>query len=146
MPVVSKGQAVERMTRQVEQYDPLELLEVHNELFPNEQRTEVEVRQDPTPLVKRVVDHISGRGIDELVEMWGFIFPARYRNIWYEEEEDGIRRKQQAHGRRRRTSALDVLALRLEETGFSRRINPSVLADWPPAGSGAARPPTSARK
>ena len=90
MPVISKEQAVERMIRQVEKYDPDELLEVHNELFPNEQRTEAEARQDATPLVKRVVDHISGREIDELVELWGFIFPAKYRNIWYEEEEDGI--------------------------------------------------------
>src|SRR5215468_7619295 len=90
MPVISKEQAVERMSRQVEKYDLLELLEVHNELFPNEQRTEAEARQDPTPLVKRVVDYIRGSDIGNLVELWGFIFPTRYRNIWYEEEEDGI--------------------------------------------------------
>src|SRR5205823_8363735 len=82
MPVISKEEAVERMIRQVEKYDPLELLEVHNELFPNEKRTEAEVRQDPTPLVKRVVDYIRGSDIGNLVELWGFIFPARYRNIW----------------------------------------------------------------
>jgi hypothetical protein len=90
MPVISKEEAVERMIRQVEKYDPAELLEVHNELFPNEQRTEAEVRQDPTPLIKRLVDYIRGREIDGLVFLWGFIFPVRYRNIWYEEEEDGI--------------------------------------------------------
>src|SRR5262249_11091547 len=90
MPVVSKEQAVERMTRQVEQFDPDELLEVHNELFPNEQRTEGEARQEPAPLVQRLVEYISGSEIGSLVFLWGFIFPARYRNIWYEEEEDGI--------------------------------------------------------
>jgi hypothetical protein len=49
MPVISKEEAVERMTRQVEKYDLYELLEVHNELFRNEKRTEAEARQDPTP-------------------------------------------------------------------------------------------------
>jgi len=90
MPVISKEQAVERMIRQVERYDPAELLEVHNELFRNEKRTEAEVRQNPTPLINRLVDFISGSEIGDLVFLWGFIFPARYRNIWYEEEEDGI--------------------------------------------------------
>jgi hypothetical protein len=91
MPIISREEAVERMTRQVEQFDPAELLEVHNELFPKEQRTEAEVHQDAAPLVRRLTDYISGgRPIDELVDLWGFIFPARYRNIWYEEEEDGI--------------------------------------------------------
>ena len=90
MPVVSKEEAVERMARQVEQLEPDELLEVHNELFRNEKRTEAEIRQNPTPLVKRVVDYIRGSDIGNLVELWGFIFPAKYRNIWYEEEEDGI--------------------------------------------------------
>jgi hypothetical protein len=90
MPVISKEEAVERMIRQVEKYDPLELLEVHNEVFPNEKRTEAEVRQDPTPLVRRLVDFIRESEIGDLVFLWGFIFPVRYRNIWYEEEEDGI--------------------------------------------------------
>ena len=90
MPVISKEVAVERMSRQVEKYDPLELLEVHNELFPNEQRTEAETRQDPTPLVKRVVDYIRRSEIGKPRISVGFIFPVRYRNIWYEEEEDGI--------------------------------------------------------
>jgi hypothetical protein len=90
MPVISKEHAVERMTQQVEQFEADELLEVYNELFPKEPRTEAEVRADAVPLVKRINEYIGGRAIDELVELWSFIFPGRYRNIWYDEEAEGI--------------------------------------------------------
>src|SRR5215813_1102118 len=90
MPIISKEEAVERMIRQVEKYDLYELLEVHNELLRKEKRTEAEARLDPKPMIKRLIEYIRKSDIGSLVFLWGFIFPVRYRNIWYEEEEDGI--------------------------------------------------------
>lgn len=91
MPVISKEQAVERMTGQVEQFAPDELLEVYNELFPKERRTGAEVNGNLAPLVKRLVGYINDeQPIDELIDLWRLIFTTRYRNVGYDEETEGI--------------------------------------------------------
>jgi hypothetical protein len=62
MPEAARDRALELMTEQVKRFDVDELLEVHNELFPDEAYTQEEAHKDPGPLIKRLVDHIhSGR-------------------------------------------------------------------------------------
>src|SRR5438876_9617994 len=88
MATVTREQAVDLLTKQVEeQFGVDELLEVHNELFPDESFTEEEAHEDDTPLVERIVEHLNG-GLEpeEIVEVWSLIFP-RHRNVWYDEEE-----------------------------------------------------------
>jgi hypothetical protein len=41
-----------------------------------------------TPLIERLVEHVnSGLEIDEVIDLWGLIFP-RHRNVWYDDEEE----------------------------------------------------------
>jgi hypothetical protein len=89
MATVTREQAVDLLTKQVEEHFGVdELLEVHNELFPDEPFTEEEAHEDCIPLVERIVDHLNG-GLEpeEIVEVWSLIFP-RHRNVWYDEEEE----------------------------------------------------------
>jgi hypothetical protein len=91
MPVVTEEQALELLTNGVqEKLPPVEVLEVYNEVFPEDRYTEEQARQDPSRLKERLVQRIhSGLGIDEVIDLWGVVFP-RDRNVWYNEEEERI--------------------------------------------------------
>jgi hypothetical protein len=91
MPVVSKDQAIELLTREVEEnLRADELLEVYDELFPDDPYPAEEARRDVAPLIERIVGHIQGGlAVEEIVDRWGLVFP-KHRNVWYDEGEGGI--------------------------------------------------------
>jgi hypothetical protein len=91
MPVVTKEQALELLTQEVqEKLGADELLEVYNEVFPDDPYTEEEAHEDVTPLIEQLVAHInSGLEIDVLMDLWGLLFP-KHRNVWYDDEEERI--------------------------------------------------------
>jgi hypothetical protein len=97
MPVVTKDRALELLTDEVqEKLGADELLEVYNEVFPDDPYTEEQAPQDPSPLRERLVEHVrSGLGIDEVIDLWGLIFP-KHRNVWYDEEEERIHYNEEA--------------------------------------------------
>jgi hypothetical protein len=97
MPVVTKDKALELLTHEVQQkLGADELLEVYNEVFPDDPHTVVEARGDVTPLIERLVAHVnSGLEIDEVLDLWGLIFP-RHRNVWYDEEEERLHYNEEA--------------------------------------------------
>lgn len=89
MTTVTRQQAVDLLRKQVEEHFGVdELLEVYNELFPDEPFTEEEANEDHIPLVERIVDHLkSGLEPEEIVDVWPLIFP-QHGNVWYDEEEE----------------------------------------------------------
>lgn len=91
MPMVTKGEAIELLTKELK--DRLgvdELLEVYNEVFPDDPYTAEEAPKDVTPLVEQLVDHLnSGLAVEEIVDLWGLIF-SRHRDVWYDEEAERI--------------------------------------------------------
>ena len=91
MPVVTKEQALGLLTNEVqEKLGADELLEVYNEVFPDDPYTAEEVEEDSSPLIEQLVDHINGGlAIDEVMDLWGLIFP-KHRNVWYDDEEERI--------------------------------------------------------
>jgi hypothetical protein len=91
MPAITKDQALERLAGEVrEKFGPDELLEVYNEVFPDDPRTEADAHKDTGPLIAKLVDHIrGGREMEEIVDLWGLIFP-RHRNVWYDDEAERI--------------------------------------------------------
>jgi hypothetical protein len=97
MPVVTKDGALELLTNEVqEKLGADELLEVYNEVFPDNPSTEEAAHEDVTPLIERLVDHVnSGLEIDEVIDLWGLIFPRR-RNVWYDEEEERLHYNEEA--------------------------------------------------
>jgi hypothetical protein len=90
MPAVNKNQALELLAREVQDFDPDELLEVHNEVFPDHPGSEEKARANPSPLAEQLIEHIhSGLEIDQIIDLWGVILPG-HRNLWYDEEEEKI--------------------------------------------------------
>jgi hypothetical protein len=97
MPVVTKDKALELLTSEVrEKLRADELLEVYNEVFPDDPPTGQEAHEDSQPLIEQLADHInSGLEIDEVMDLWGLIFP-KHRNVWYDEEEEQIHYNEEA--------------------------------------------------
>jgi hypothetical protein len=90
MATIAKQQAVDRLTQAVTEAYPDDLVEIHNELFPEEPTTEEMARVDPSPIVKRIVLHISqGLEVQEILDLWNVIFP-QHRRVWFDEDEDMI--------------------------------------------------------
>ena len=97
MPVVTKDEAVELLIHAVqERLGADELLEVYREAFPDNACTEEGAQEDVTPLVEELVDHVNGGlKIEEVVDLWGLIFP-RHRNVWYDDEEERLHYNEEA--------------------------------------------------
>ena len=97
MPVVTKDKALDLLTNEVEEkLGADELLEVYNEVFPDDPYAGEEAHNTSGPLVERLVDHInSGLEIDEVIDLWGLIFP-KHRNVWYDDEEERIHYNEEA--------------------------------------------------
>jgi hypothetical protein len=97
MPVVTKDQALKLLTDEVEEkLDTDELLEVYNEVFPDNPYTEAVAHEDVTPLIEQLVDHVnSGLEVEEVIDLWGLIFP-RHRNVWYDDEEERLHYNEEA--------------------------------------------------
>jgi hypothetical protein len=90
MPEVNRAKALELLTQAVEKFPADELLEVYNEVFPNDPASEEEAQEAPQALVERLAEHINRRlAVADLVDFWGLIFP-RHRDIEYDDEEDRI--------------------------------------------------------
>ena len=88
LPAVSKEQAVNLLTKEVEEHlHADDLLEVCNELFQDDPYTKEPAHEDVTPLIEQLDDYIrSGLEIEEIVDLWNLVFP-KHRNVWYDEEE-----------------------------------------------------------
>jgi hypothetical protein len=97
MPVITKDQALELLTNEVqENLGADEVLEVYNEVFPDDPYAEKKAPEDSCPLIEHLVDHInSGLHIEEIIDLWGLIFP-RHRNVWYDDEEERIHYTEEA--------------------------------------------------
>jgi hypothetical protein len=90
MATITKRQAVDRISEAVKEAHPDDLVEIHNELFPEKPTTEEEVKADPSALIKTIVAHInSGLEVQEILDLWNVIFP-KHRNVWFDEDEDLI--------------------------------------------------------
>ena len=90
MATIMKPQAVDRLAQAVKVAPPDELVEIYNELFPEDPTNEDEANEDPPALVKRIVAHIdNGLEVQEILDLWNVIFPL-HRRVWFDEEQDLI--------------------------------------------------------
>ena len=66
---------------------PDDLVEIHNELFPERPTTEDQASENPSALVEKIVAHIdSGLEVEEILDLWNVIFPT-HRRVWFDEDE-----------------------------------------------------------
>ena len=88
MATITKQQAVDRLTQAVKGAHPDDLVEIHNELFPEKPITEDEARKDLAALVKKIVAHVDrGLEVEEILDLWHVIFP-KHRGVWFDEDEN----------------------------------------------------------
>jgi hypothetical protein len=86
MATMTKQQAVGWLTEAVRKAHPDDLVEVHNELFPEKPTTEDEAKVDPSALVDKIIAHIgNGLEVQEILDLWNVIFP-KHRRVWFDDD------------------------------------------------------------
>ncbi len=90
MATITKLQAVERLTEAVGKAASDDLVEIHNELFPEKPITEEGVNADPAAVVEKILAHIGhGLEVQEILDLWNVIFP-KHRRVWFDEDADMV--------------------------------------------------------
>jgi hypothetical protein len=89
VPAITKKKAVAALRAEVVRARADDLVEIHNELFPEEPATEQAADEDREALRARVLDHMKRLEIEEILGLWGVVFP-RDREVWYDEEKKKI--------------------------------------------------------
>jgi len=87
MPILTKKKAVEVITAEVRRAEPHDLVEIHNELFPQERINKVTAERDPAAVSAKIFRHIAaGLEIEEILDLWNVLFP-RHPERWFDEVE-----------------------------------------------------------
>lgn len=95
MPTLTLDKAVERISGEINRFTPDDLVEVHNELFPESPQSTENGQLDGAQLLAGITSHIQGGlEVEEIVDLWNVVFP-KDRNVWYDEETDSIRFNQE---------------------------------------------------
>jgi hypothetical protein len=86
MPTLRLNEAIERLARAAEAASPDNLIEIYAELFPRRGRPTV-----TGTLGRELAEQIrSGLEPEEVVDLWGVVFPAD-RHVYYDEEANLVR-------------------------------------------------------
>jgi hypothetical protein len=87
MATTTKQHAVDLLTEAIKTAYPDDLVEIHNELFPERPTTEDEAKAHPSILIKKIIAHIDkGLEVQEILDLWNVIFP-RHRSVRFDEDE-----------------------------------------------------------
>ncbi len=91
MPALSMTQAAAKLAEVVEKAKSSDLVEIYDELFPEEPSS-------TPPNARDIAERIrSGLEAEEIVDLWNVVFPED-RNVWYEEESSTIRYNEEMAG------------------------------------------------
>jgi hypothetical protein len=86
MATITKQQAVDRLTQAVKEAQPDDLIEIHNELFPEKPARMAEAEGNPSALIKKILAHIdSGLELQEILDLWNVTYP-KHRRVWFDED------------------------------------------------------------
>jgi hypothetical protein len=86
VPAITKKKAVEALTAEAGRAHADDLVEIHNELFPETPTTEQAANEDLEGLRTKVLDHMKSLEIEEILGLWSVVFPQD-REVWYDEEK-----------------------------------------------------------
>jgi hypothetical protein len=91
MPTLARREAIEKLTQAVQGMSHDDLLDFHNELFPEEPESELGPNDRANAVRKKVTDSL-GRGleVEEILDLWNVAFPEAW-NVSYDDETDTIR-------------------------------------------------------
>lgn len=86
MPDLERRDAIETLKQAVRKMGPDDLLDFHNELFPQEPKSVLKQKDDVTVVQRKVMDYLSrGLEIEEILDLWNVAFPED-RNVCYDDE------------------------------------------------------------
>jgi hypothetical protein len=90
MPTLAKGEAVEKLIESARGMGLDDLLDFHNELFPEDQIADLDQPNGCTTVRQKVLDYL-GRGIEveEILDLWNVAFPEAW-NVSYDDETDTL--------------------------------------------------------
>ncbi len=90
MASIQKQAAVDKLTESVEASHLDDLIEIYNELFPEEPTTEERATQNPAVIRREIIAHMTnGLEVEEILDLWNVIFPA-HRDVWFDEDDGTI--------------------------------------------------------
>lgn len=85
MPTIAKEKAIDRLTAAIGTARSDDLVEIHNELFP--EQPVPHGAADQSALSRRILRHVSsGLEVEEILDLWNVVFPAHH-DVWFDEDE-----------------------------------------------------------
>lgn len=89
MATITKLKAVARLTSAVRVAHADDLVEIYNELFPEQPTTEEEAERDSPGMMHKILMHIDrGLEVQEILDLWNVVFPL-HRGVCYD-DDDGL--------------------------------------------------------
>jgi hypothetical protein len=90
MPTLAKKEAVEKLIQAARAMDLDDLLDFHNEVFPEDQIPVLDKQNGSTAVRQKVLAYL-GRGIEveEILDLWNVAFPEAW-NVSYDDETDTL--------------------------------------------------------
>jgi hypothetical protein len=90
MPTLARREAIEKLTQAVQGMSPDDLLDFHNEVFPEGPESELDLKDGSAGIRKKITDYL-GRGVEveEILDLWNVAFPEAW-NVDYDDETDTI--------------------------------------------------------
>lgn len=90
MATMTRPEAVSKMSTEIEKFGRDDLVEVHNELFPETPQTADDANLDAHELISGVRTYLqSGLADEEIPDLWNVVFPED-RNVWYDSENQSL--------------------------------------------------------
>jgi hypothetical protein len=90
MPMVTKAEAVQRITDEFKKFTDEDWVDVFNELFARRMVKGQPSARKMQSIRKEVVDHVEqGLEVDDILSLWHIMFP-KCRNREYDEEADTL--------------------------------------------------------
>jgi hypothetical protein len=90
MPTLAKRAAVERLKESARGMGVDDLLDFHNELFPEDQLAHLDHQNGSDAVRQKVLDYLDlGLEVEELLDLWNVAFPA-CSTVSYDDETDTL--------------------------------------------------------
>ena len=90
MPTLAKRDAVEKLIQTARGMGRDDLLDFHNELFPEDQLGELDQQNSCTAVRQEVLDYLArGLEVEEILDLWNVAFPEAW-NVSYDDETETL--------------------------------------------------------
>jgi hypothetical protein len=90
MPTIAKREATRELVQAVQSMSADDLLDFHNELFPEKPESTLDSIQGVEAVRKKATDYLGQRlEVEEILDLWNVAFPEAW-NVYYDDETDMI--------------------------------------------------------